>query len=122
MNHPSCVTSFIRCVSLCIKRKIKNIKITLDCAKGSIFPDACLPISILIKFYHSTFDIEFIVTNEDSYLSKCGFFNPFDLETEKIKTLRNPMDKIFVFSEEKEREGQVSSLVQAYIDCLSRST
>ena len=122
MNHPSCVTSFIRCVSLCIKRKIKNIKITLDCAKGSIFPDACLPISILIKFYHSTFDIEFIVTNEDSYLSKCGFFNPFDLETEKIKTLRNPMDKIFVFSEEKEREGQVSSLVQAYIDCLSRTT
>ena len=51
MNHPSCVTSFIRCVNKAIKRKIHNINIHCDCEKESIFPDACLPISALIQNY-----------------------------------------------------------------------
>lgn len=108
MNHPSCVTSFIRCVNLCIKRKVSEVTITFDCSQDSIFPDACLPISALIKFYPAAYNINFSVTcKDDSYLSKCGFLTPFDLGTNEIQTLRNPLDKIFVSTEEREREGQV---------------
>jgi len=122
MNHSSCVTSFIRCVNLCIKRKVSEVTITLDCTQDSIFPDACLPISALIKFYPTIYNINFsVVCNYDSYLSKCGFLTPFDLGTNEIQNLRNPLDKIFVFSEEREREGQVANLVQSYINCLSRT-
>lgn len=120
MNHPSCVTSFIRCVNLCIKRKVKEVDIKIDCFRGSVFPDACLPISVLLRFYPTVFDIDFNLSNNDSYLKKCGFFEPYDLGAEEIQIFRNPLDKIFV-SEEREREGQVANLVQAYIDCLSRT-
>ncbi|MDO5123959.1 MAG: hypothetical protein Q4D44_04755 [Eubacteriales bacterium] len=123
MNHPACLTSFIRCINLCIKRKVSNITITLDCSQDSIFPDACLPISALIKFYPTAYNINFSVNcHDNSYLSKCGFLSPFDLDSKEIQNLRNPLDKIFVFSEEKEREGQVANLVQSYINCLSRTT
>lgn len=122
MNHPSCVTSFIRCVNLYIKRKVSEVTIILDYTQDSIFPDACLPISALIKFYPTIYNINFSITcKEDSYLSKCGFLTPFDLSTNEIQSLRNPLDKIFVFSEEREREGQVANLVQSYINCLSRT-
>ena len=122
MNHPSCVTSFIRCVNLCIKRKVSEVIITLKCSKESIFPDACLPISALIRFYPTIYNINFSINCKDgSYLNKCGFLTPFDLSTNEIQTLRNPLDKIFVFTEEREREGQVANLVQSYINCLSRT-
>lgn len=122
MDHPSCVTSFIRCVNLCIKRKVKNISVKLDCSQGSVFPDACLPISVLMKFYPTIFDVKFTVDNSNNpYLSKCGFFEPYYLENEETQVFRNPLDKIFVFSKEREIEGQVANLVQSYIDCLSRT-
>ena len=122
MDHPSCVTSFIRCVNLCIKRKVREVAIKIDCSQGSVFPDACLPISVLINFYPSIYDIKFNVSdNDDSYINKCGFFKPYDLGTDETEIFRNPLNKIFVFSEEREREGQVANLVQSYIDCLSRT-
>ena len=122
MDHPSCVTSFIRCVNLCIKRKVKVVSVKIDCSQGSVFPDASLPISVLIKFYPTISDIKFNVSdNNDSYLRKCGFFEPYDLGNDKTEVFRNPLDKIFVFSEEGERQGQVANLVQSYIDCLSRT-
>ena len=122
MNHPSCVTSFIRCVNKCIRHKVNEVSIVLDCSQDSIFPDACVPISALIKFYPSIYNINFSVNcDDDSYLRKCGFLAPFDLNINEIQNLRNPLDKIFIFSEEREREGQVANLVQSYINCLSRT-
>lgn len=123
MDHPSCVTSFIRCVNLAIKRKKKNLNVICHCDKKSIFPDACLPISALIQNYQNLYDIKFnIKLTNNSYLQKCNFTAPLNVSKQNIKVFRNPLDKIFVYSSKNEHpEAQVSELVQSYIDCLSRT-
>lgn len=123
MNHPSCVTNFIRCVNLAIKRKRTQLNIICKCERNSIFPNACLPISALIQSYKNNFDIKFnIIIAGDKYLSRCNFDSPLDLDLPELKELRNPLDKIFMYSSEKVNDGQIAALVQAYIDCISRTT
>lgn len=123
MDHPSCVTDFIRCVNLAIKRKRKNLNIICKCEKKSIFPDACLPISALIQNYKQLFDVDFnIVMSSSSYLQKCCFASPLEPSLDDPDNCRNPLDKIFMYSYKDNSAEQVGKLVQAYIDCISRTT
>lgn len=121
MDHPSCVTSFNRAVNAFIKRGQKEIVINCRCEKNSIFPDACLPISALIQNYQRIYGVRFKI-NESSerYLSKCSFDNPLCLPVEDIEKCRNPLDKVFMYTSDSGYEKQISALVQAYIDCISR--
>lgn len=120
MDHPTCVTSFIRCLNLAIKRKKNPINIVFNCEKDGIFPNACLPISALIQEYETLHNIKFNLHIENNtYLKRCHFQNPLELSKKEIELIRNPMDKIFCYTEEP---GQVGAIVQAYIDCLSRTT
>ena len=83
MDHPSCVTAFIRCMNLAIKRKRKEINVICKCEKGSIFPDACLPISALIQNYSRLYDVKFnVIINNDKYLQHCHFDEPLDCTIE----------------------------------------
>lgn len=119
MNHPSCVNSFIRCVNLAIKRKHHLINIVFKCEKEGIFPNACLPISALVQEYQKLYDIEFnLHIDNNAYLKHCCFKKPLELSRENIEKMREPMDKIFCYTGES---GQVAAIVQAYIDCLSRT-
>lgn len=121
MDHPSCVTSFIRKVNLAIKRKKQVLTIKCECDKSSIFPDACLPIAALIQNYKKLYNIEFnIIVPEGSYLKKCDFETPQHPSVDEIKQIRNPLDKIFMYT--MDSDGQVANLVQSYIDCISRTT
>ncbi len=123
MNHPSCVTAFIRCVNLAIKRKRKSLNVICKCEKDSIFPDACLPISALIQNYKDIYGIEFNVKIKDNrYLQQCHFDLPLDPSLEELEKCRNPLDKIFMYSSKEGNVGQVGGLVQAYINCISRTT
>lgn len=124
MNHPSCVTAFIRCVNLAIKRKRKTLNIICKCERKSIFPDACLPISALIQNYKAIYGIDFnIVSNEDMYLKQCCFDSPVEPTSERIEEYyKNPFDKIFAYSYRDDDVGQVGRLVQAYIDRISKAT
>lgn len=123
MDHPSCVTAFIRCVNLAIKRKRKEINVICKCEKGSIFPDACLPISALIQNYSRLYDVKFnVIINSDKYLQHCHFDEPLDCTIEELKECRNPMDKVFMYSSKSGNAGQVGVLVQSFIDCISRTT
>lgn len=123
MNHPSCVTTFIRCVNLAIKRKRKSLNVICKCEKDSIFPDACLPISALIQNYKNIYGIEFNVKIKDNrYLQQCHFDLPLDPSVEELEKCRNPLDKIFMYSSKEGSAGQVAGLVQAYINCISRTT
>lgn len=120
MNHPSCTTAFIRCMNLAIKRKCKNLNIVLKCEQHGIFPNACLPIAVLIQKYRDLYDIDIDVNIENNkYLKRCNFEKPLDLSTEEIAKLRDPLDKIFCYTKQP---GQVAAIVQSYIDCLSRIT
>ncbi len=123
MDHPSCVTAFIRCVNLAIKRKRKSLNVICKCERNSIFPDACLPISALIQNYKRFYDVEFnIVINDNTYLQQCHFDSPVDPTLEELEKCRNPLNKIFMYSYKEGNAGQVGKLVQAYIDCISRTT
>lgn len=122
MNHPSCVTSFIRCVNLAIKRNRKKLNIICKCGKDSIFPDACLPISALIQIYKKLYNLEFHIILNNKYLEGCNFKNPLDLDVQELKQCKYPLDKVFMYSSEDCRKGQVAELVQSYINCISKVT
>lgn len=123
MNHPSCVTSFIRCVNKAIKRKKNQINIYCDCGKDSIFPDACLPIAALMQNYQRFCKVSFnLKIPNDSYLAKCYFGDPLFLQTEQLEKLKNPFDKVLVFSSSEGYEGQIAELTQRFIDFISRET
>ena len=121
MDHPSCVTSFNRTVNAFIKRGQKELVIDCRCEQNSIFPDACLPISALIQNYQRIYDVKFeIHESAERYLNNCSFANPLCLSVEDIEKCRNPLDKVFMYTSEPGYEKQISALVQAYIDCISR--
>ncbi len=121
MNHPSCVTSFIRCVNLAIKRNRRKLNIICKCEKGTIFPDACLPISALLQSYKRLYNIEFnVIIDDDKYLTKCNFENPLDLDVQEIRKCKYPLDKVFMYSSEDGHQGQIAELVQSYVNCISR--
>lgn len=123
MNHPSCVTSFIRCVNLAIKRGKRKLNIICKCEKDTIFPDACLPISALIQNYKKLYDVEFnVIIADNKYLKRCSFENPLDLEVKELKECKYPLDKIFSYSSEEGHQGQVAEIVQAYINYISKVT
>lgn len=118
MNHPSCITSFIRCVNLAIKRKCYDLVVEFNCEKNGIFPNACLPISVLIQKYRQLQGINFTINLNNKYLKHCHFESPLNLPKEEIEQLRDPLDKIFCYTKQK---GLVAAIVQAYIDFLSRN-
>ncbi len=123
MNHPSCVTSFIRCVNLAIKRNRTKLNVICNCERKSIFPDACLPISALIQNYKRFYDIDFdVIIDDNKYLQKCCFASPLEPTSMEIKQCRNPLDKIFKYSSKGDNIALVGDLVQAYIDCIHRTT
>ena len=123
MNHPSCVTSFIRCVNKAIKRKIYQIDIYCNCEKDSIFPDACLPISALIQNYEKLCNVKFnLKISKYSYLEKCCFCEPLLLPLDRLRELKNPFDKVLVFSSNEGYEGQIAQITQTFIDYMSRET
>ena len=117
LDHPACVSHFIRCVTICIQKGVKYINIIFRC--GSIFPNACLPIAGLIQYYQDRCGLVF---NSDipatHYLSSCGFMNPLFLSPDDIKADKHPFDKIICY----ENSTQVSELTQTYINAISRSS
>lgn len=123
MNHPSCVTAFVRCVNLAIKRKKKQLNILCNCERNSIFPDACLPISALIQYYQKEHGVIFtIVIKDNRYLQHCHFAAPLEPTLENAEEYKNPLDKIFKYSSAEGDSGQVGRLGQAFIDCISKTT
>lgn len=123
MNHPSCVTSFIRCINQARKKKIYNLNIYCNCEKDSIFPDACLPIAALIQNYEKFYKIKFdLKISKDSYLKKCYFGEPLFFAPDELKECKNPFDKILVFSSKEGYEGQIAEITQRFIDYMSKET
>lgn len=123
MNHPSCVTSFIRCVNKAIKKKKNQINIHCNCEKDSIFPDACVPIAALMQNYQRFCNVKFnLKLPKDSYLAKCYFCEPLFLQPEQLKKCKNPFDKVLVFSSGDGYEDQIAELTQRFIDFISRET
>lgn len=120
MDHPACVSDFVRKVNLAIKRKRTQLNIICKCEKNTIFPDACVPISALIQYYKDNCNIEFNVNvSDNSYLSNCGFAKPFDLSDNNTENYNHPLDKVLVYSA---NTSQVGDLVQAYINCMQRQS
>lgn len=122
MNHPSCVTAFIRCMNLAIKRGQRQLNVLCNCERNSIFPDACLPISALIQYYQKNHGIEFnIISPDNRYLQRCHFSSPLQPTLDNAEEYKHPLDKIFVYSSAEDNGGQVGRLSQAFIDCISKT-
>lgn len=123
MDHPSCVTAFVRCMNTAIKHGQKQLNLVCRCEKHSIFPDACLPISALIQYYQNKCGVEFNITTTDNrYLQRCHFASPLQPTLDQSEEYKQPLDKIFMYSSEEDNGGQVGRLTQAFIDCISRTT
>lgn len=122
MNHPSCVTSFIRCMRSAAKRGLEQVNIVYQGGRSSIFPDACLPIAVLINRSSELFGIDCKIVNSLPYLKECSFEEPLLLSSEEIKNLKNPFDKILMYSAKDVDSNQIASIVQSYVDCVSKSS
>lgn len=120
MDSPACVTQFIQCIKKCIDIKLTNIDIFVKA--HSVFPNACLPISCIMQFCKSTYNMSFQVhycsSESRTYLLSCGFENPLNLTPEEIKLEVNPFNKIYVYNDSL----QVSELTQTYINAISRES
>ena len=122
LDHPSCVTNFVRAVNRAKNRDIKTIKISFKCERSSIFPNACLPIAGIINNFEELFGIDCEVSIGDcSYLKQCCFVRPLDLSVEELKHIKNPLDKVFKYSSDELKEGQIAQLTQNYIDYISKT-
>ncbi|MBQ6960969.1 MAG: STAS-like domain-containing protein [Clostridia bacterium] len=115
LNHPKCVSDFIRGIQSCIRRGWTDI--ILRCNAEVIFPNACVPIAGIIQYYKQQniqFTFEF---DKESYLNKCSFKDPFvysdEDDLESVYAL--PLDKIYCFNSGL----QVAKLSQSFVNILS---
>lgn len=116
LNHPKCVSDFLRKVKKCINKGWKNIVIRNNAER--VFPNACLPICGLIYHYSQNESIEFeFDIPENSYLSKCGFTSPFSYDVDRASEHNALLDKIFIYNS----IDQVGNLSQAFIDTISHT-
>lgn len=113
LDHSKCVSDFLYAMKDCIERGWKNIKIKSDAPR--VFPNACVPICGIIRYYESqgiTFDFDF---PSDHYLNECGFISPYYQGTPDGKFPDNPFDKIILY----DNHEQVYSLSKIFLDCIS---
>ena len=116
LNHPKCVSDFLRKVKECIQKGWNNIIIRNNADR--VFPNACLPICGLIYYYSKNESIEFeFDIPENSYLSKCGFKAPFSYDTNETSEHSAILDKIFLYNS----IDQVGKLSQVFIDTISHT-
>ena len=117
LDHPACVSSFLRALQKGIKKGITEYKIIW---KGEwVYPDACVPIAGIIAYYKENHSIKFeYEISSSSYLQHCGFLDPFCENADEIANELNPFNKLYRYS----KSEQVAALTQAYVDCLSRQT
>ena len=114
MDHPSCVSDFLRAIYNGIQRGYSDFIITFEV--NAVFPNACVPMAGIIDYYsRKGINISYHINNGD-YLKKCSFENPLELHTDEIKALASPFDRLFKYSE----SSQVSTLTQTFIDTLGR--
>lgn len=115
LNHPKCVSDFIRCIKDCKWRGYQSINIS--CNAETFYPNACVPVSGIIQHYINS-GIEFVFDYDpNSYLYACHFADPisFTDEDDLDVAYAYPLDKIFKFNSSL----QVAKLSQAYVDALS---
>ena len=116
LNHPRCVSLFIKTLQKCLLEQYRDIHIVLQ--PSVAYPNACVPISGIIQYYIRNgiqFTFEY---HENTYLIKCAFEQPYSYSDED--DLENayafPLDKIFVFNSSR----QTAKLSQAYTDIISK--
>lgn len=117
MNHPSCVSSFLRAIQHGIEKGFKSFIIEW---KGNlVFPDTCVPIAGIISHYKEKHNIDFsYILPSNCYLQHCGFTDPFSKSADEIEKELYPFDKLFKYS----NSTQVAALTQTYINCISGQT
>ena len=66
MNHPSCVSSFLRALQRGIAKGYRAFSV--EWVGDLVFPDACVPIAGIIAYYKENQHIDFsYILSEDSY-------------------------------------------------------
>lgn len=114
LDHPSCVSAFLRHLKSGIKKGIQTFKIKW--VGELVYPDAAVPIAGIIAFYSENHNIAFIYDlPKNCYLERCGFVAPFAKNEQEISEEANPFDKLYRYSS----SAQVAALTQAIIDGLS---
>ena len=117
MDHPSCVSSFLRTLRVGIEKGFRSFVINWD---GSlVYPDACVPIAGIIAYYREYLQIDFTFEiTDDSYLQHCNFTSPLVRNSDELEHELYPFDKLYRY----DNSTQVAALTQAYINCISRQT
>lgn len=122
MNHPRCVSDFIRAVREGQQRGYEKfvvkskLNISTEQVPSAVFPNACVPIAGILQHYQEQ-GLEFKLELEtDEYLSNCGFTIPFYVPADEIKNMPNPFDIIYRYDDSR----QVGEYTQKYIDNIHR--
>lgn len=113
LNHPKCASDFQYKVRDCVNKGWTSIVIRNNADR--VFPNACLPICGLIRYYQKNgIDFEFEIS-KDSYLYQCGFETPFYYDVENARKSNSPLDRIFCY----DSINQVGKLTQSFVDTIS---
>ena len=116
LDHSKCASDFLKIVKDCIRLGYKDIIISSNAT--TVYPNACLPIAGIIKYYEAQ-NVEFVFDlDKNDYLIKCCFVKPFEKEREELHREVAPFDKIFIYR----NSGQVADLTQAYINSISHQS
>ncbi|SHJ04712.1 protein of unknown function [Anaerovibrio lipolyticus DSM 3074] len=120
MDHPACVSDFIRCIKDGINRgytefiiETKNIY-SEDSNSLLVYPNACVPIAGIIDYYRENgfkFCFNF---SEDEYLTQCDFTAPVAFLSGSNNI--NPFDKVFYY----DNSCQVAEYTKRCIDSISQ--
>ena len=98
-------------------RGVKNTNIYINCDRSGIFPNAALPVAVMILDSEKLYGIRCEIVHCPDYLLKAYFVSPLEANEECVCTLKNPLNTIFRYSN---IDGQISSIMQAYVDYLSK--
>lgn len=120
MNHPVCVSDFIRCIRDGMARGydeffIETKKINDGCTDSLlVYPNACVPIAGVLDYYREkgiSFRFNF---SEEEYLNKCDFKDAAVFLGGDSNG--NPFDKVFCYNSSK----QVAEYTRKCIDSISQ--
>ena len=120
MDHPVCVSDFIRCIRDGMDRGydeffIETKKINDGCTDSLlVYPNACVPIAGVLDYYREK-GISFCFNfSEEGYLNKCDFKDAAVFLGGDSNG--NPFDKVFCYNNSK----QVAEYTRKCIDSISR--
>lgn len=111
LNHPKCVSQFIRALFSIHENGYKNISVVFQDVKG-VFPNSAVPIAAIIQHYRNL-DINIDLYDQPTILTKVNFNDPLPATANILTNEIDPLSKIWKFQDDVMEHQLASALIRA---------